>query len=137
VPHSQGETVLLVEDNAELRELCTSFLGDLGYRPLTADCGVAARDVITREPKIDLLLSDVVLPGGSNGPDVARYFAQYHPQGRVLFISGYTQDAFPSAASIERDGLLLRKPFTCSELAVRLREILYTPQPDDRRAANF
>jgi hypothetical protein len=135
VPYARGETVLLVEDNDELRELCLSFLQDLGYQVLTAENGLAALDIVGREPNLDLLLCDVVLPGKTNGPEIARRFQEQHPTGRILFMSGYTQDAFQSNAALEQRGLLVKKPFTRTELAQRLRSVL--DAPDEGHAVNF
>ena len=69
-PPTGNETVLVVEDNPEVLELAVSTISDLGYRVLTASDGPSAMDIIRHEPRIDLLFSDVVMPGGMNGFDL-------------------------------------------------------------------
>jgi two-component system cell cycle sensor histidine kinase/response regulator CckA len=119
-----SETILLVEDDASLRELILNSLNEQGYTVLEAANGRHALDIARqRHDKIDLLLTDVVMPGMS-GPLVADELASVHPEVRVLYMSGYTEFA-PGHDQISRQGrLLLQKPFTQQDLARKVREAL-------------
>ena len=123
-PRSCGETILVLEDNPEMMEVCQRFLRNLGYDAIAAENGRAAKAILDREPHIDALLCDVVLPGELSGPEFAQTFMQRYPAGRVLFISGYTPDGLNFPAGIESNGTLLQKPFTKAQLALRLRAVL-------------
>jgi two-component system CheB/CheR fusion protein len=85
--HGRGETVLVVEDNAALRRVVMRQLGELGYRVLAAENAVAGLRLLERE-SVDLLLTDVVMPGGTNGRELARRARQRWPRIKVIFISG-------------------------------------------------
>ncbi|MDP7345238.1 MAG: ATP-binding protein, partial [Alphaproteobacteria bacterium] len=71
IPVARGETILVIEDDLEVRELAVALLSDFGYTTVEAETAGAALDVLERNPGIDLMLSDVVLPGAMNGPDLA------------------------------------------------------------------
>ena len=87
------ETVLLVEDEAMLRDLLHKMLASLGYRVLTASSSHEALEFASsRDGEIDLMVTDVVMPG-IGGPELAERLAAIHPETRVLFVSGYTDDA--------------------------------------------
>nr|HEX4316054.1 response regulator [Kofleriaceae bacterium] len=118
-----SETVLLVEDDGALRELAATVLRERGYRVLSAATASTALAIAGRERSLDLVLSDVVMPGMS-GVDLWSRLCEERPQLRVLWMSGYTDD------SVRRHGLdkeaqrFLRKPFTPEVLAARVREAL-------------
>jgi signal transduction histidine kinase/CheY-like chemotaxis protein len=119
-----GETVLVVEDDADLRSLVVQLLENLGYQVIDAADGAAAEAEWSSKQRIDVLLSDVVLPGGITGPDIAQSACASRPDLKVLFMSGYTDDAL---ARYERPGHeidIMKKPFKLHELAQRLRETL-------------
>ncbi len=119
-----GEFILVVEDDVDLRRLTLRVLDSLGYHTVEAADGPAARQILEGSGRIDLLLSDVVLPGGMQGPALAEHALSMRPDLKVLFMSGYPRDA------VFRDGLLnnsmplLTKPFPKAELARMIREIL-------------
>lgn len=122
----RGEKILLVEDNGELREATGGILAAYGYRVTSVDSGEAALEAIDRGAEIDLVVSDVVMPGLS-GKDVLDRIRERRPDLPVLFISGYTDNV------IFRHGLLagelefLEKPFAAARLTAKVREMLDRP----------
>ncbi|WP_025899571.1 response regulator [Sneathiella glossodoripedis] len=118
------ETILVLEDDPDVRELTVLQLKSLGYRVLQAHDGSSALDVISKEDNIDLLLSDVVLPGGLRGPEVAIKARESKPNLNVLFMSGYTQNALESHTELGDSALLLNKPFRKKDLAEKIREAI-------------
>ncbi|HVY45245.1 MAG TPA: ATP-binding protein, partial [Minicystis sp.] len=126
-PPSQGETLLLVEDDAHVRRVLTKNLAGLGYRVLEASSGAEALAVAGREPgAIHVVVSDVVMPGLAARDLVARLRAE-RPGVRALFISGYTPDEVLREQVEAGDAALLAKPFTATELAARVRRVLDEP----------
>jgi two-component system cell cycle sensor histidine kinase/response regulator CckA len=119
-----SETILLVEDAEPLRILTQEFLLRLGYRVLEASSGSEALHLAQQHKgTIDLLLTDIVMPGMS-GRELAMNVADRHPQVKVLYISGYTDDAIVRHGIEERAVSLLMKPFTLERLAHKLRTVL-------------
>ncbi len=118
------ETILVLEDDPDVRELTVLQLKSLGYNVLQAHDGNSALEVLDREPGIDLLLSDVVLPGGLRGPEVAVKARETKPTLNVLFMSGYTQNALESHTELGEAALLLNKPFRKKDLAEKVREAI-------------
>jgi signal transduction histidine kinase/ActR/RegA family two-component response regulator len=124
-----GETILLVEDEEVLRNLVARVLGGLGYTVLTAADAEEVLEILTgREAPIDLLLSDVVLPGGIQGNDMAAGLLSARPGLLVLFMSGYARDATIHDRHLDEGANFLQKPFTPSELAAKVREVLDSAQ---------
>jgi PAS domain S-box-containing protein len=118
------ETVLVVEDEPELREIVRETLEARGYTVLEAGHGAEALDVATRHTgPIHLLLTDVVMPT-MNGADLARALSPQRPGMAVLFVSGYTDDAISRHGVLEPGVAFLEKPFNPGELAHRVREVL-------------
>ncbi len=121
--HRGDETVLVVEDDGGVRDFAVSVLRDLGYRVLEAPNGDGALDILNAEPDIDLLFTDVVMPGTLNGADLAKAARQLRPSLHILFTSGYTtrlvEKEWPTH-SVE----LLKKPYRSIDLAARVRAIL-------------
>jgi signal transduction histidine kinase len=110
-----GKTVLLVEDEEDVRELTAEQLRNLGYRVLEAECGPAALRLVEAGAQIDLLVSDVGLPGGMNGKQVAEMMRRHHPALPVILITGYAGgDPLPGLD-------VLRKPFDFMRLAEAVR----------------
>jgi signal transduction histidine kinase len=116
------ETVLVVEDNAEVRELATATISGLGYRVLEAANGPAALDILKRNDHIDLLFSDVVLPDGMNGFELVHQARAMRSDLRALMTSGYANIHRPRTDRPEVP--LLLKPYRREELAERIRLIL-------------
>ena len=130
VPTVQGElprgveTILLVEDEAPLRLLARDFLEKSGYHVLDAGNGQEALEVARHfRGEIQLLLSDVIMPGMS-GPDLAMRLRAERGDIRVMFVSGYTDDALASHGLAETNSAFLAKPFTREEITRKVREVL-------------
>ncbi|HJV48994.1 MAG TPA: ATP-binding protein [Geothrix sp.] len=126
--HAPGtETVLLVEDEAAVRETTQRILEAHGYTVLAASDAKEARLQLQRHPTgIHVLLTDVIMPGES-GPALAADLVRTHPDLRVLYISGYTADELGPHGLARPDAPLLRKPFTIAQLTERLREVAEGP----------
>jgi PAS domain S-box-containing protein len=123
-PRGEGETILLVEDEDELRAFAAEALEDLGYRVLEAWDAETALNLLDREGHIALLFTDVVLPGGTNGRALADEIVRRLPETRVLFTTGYTRNAIVHQGRLDPGVHLLGKPFSYSELAVKVRRVL-------------
>lgn len=127
-------TVLLVEDEEGPRRAVGRALDELGYEVLAAADAASALDLARRHPgHIDVLLADVVMPETS-GPELARDFHRAYPSSRILLMSGYASDAWRDRSGVVAEGELpfLRKPFTVSDLARRLDQVLARPMPESR-----
>ena len=118
------ETILLVEDNDGVREYAATVLHGLGYAVLEASDTVAAIEILANKPPIDLLFTDVVLPGGLNGRTLADEVRRKYPGLPVLFTTGYTRNAIVHQGRLDRDVDLLNKPYTAQDLARKIRELL-------------
>jgi CheY-like chemotaxis protein len=119
-----GSTVLLVEDEAAVRDLTTRLLRRLGYRVLVACDGAEALEVAAAEPgPIAALVTDVVMPGRS-GPELARELERHRPGLPTLFVSGYAHDAAALEEVLASGGRLLSKPFGQAQLGRALAEVL-------------
>ncbi|MCZ6742210.1 MAG: PAS-domain containing protein [Alphaproteobacteria bacterium] len=123
VPTGRGETILVVEDDAEVRNLVESIVDSLGYRVITASTAAAAQTALESQ-EIDLVFSDVILPGGVNGPDFARHARDRCPNLKVLFMSGYPADSANQDGALGPDAVLLNKPFHKKDIAAALYEAL-------------
>jgi PAS domain S-box-containing protein len=120
-PRAKGETVLVVEDNPEVLDLSVTLLESLGYEVLSASEGARALEILEDAPKIDLILSDVMLPGGLLGPEVVQRAKRTRPDLRVLFMSGYADAAARSSGLLAEGATVLNKPFRRYDLACQLR----------------
>jgi two-component system, cell cycle sensor histidine kinase and response regulator CckA len=118
------ETVLIVEDEGILRNLCVRILEQLGYRVLRARNGAdAVAEVQGYGDRIDLLLTDVVMPG-MNGRELATQLVLQHPEMKVLFTSGYTEDVISHHGVLSEGVSFIGKPYTLSALARKVRGVL-------------
>jgi PAS domain S-box-containing protein len=118
------ETVLLVEDEESVRQLVRETLAAKGYRVVEADNGESGVAVAAKhQGKIDLVITDVVMPG-MGGRELVKQLAQTRPETKVLYLSGYTEDAIVSEGTIESGAAFLQKPFTLQNLARKVREVL-------------
>ena len=120
----RGETVLVVDDEPTVRMLVTEVLEDLGYTAIEAADGVAGLRVLQSDARIDLLVTDVGLPGGLNGRQVADAARVARPDLKVLFITGYAETAVLSHAHLDPGMHVLTKPFAMETLASRIKELI-------------
>jgi len=123
---SAGEAILLVEDNAEVRAYSAAVLAELGYRVLEAADADAALAILGSGAPVDLLFTDVVLPGRS-GRDLAASAAELRPGLKVLFTTGYSRNAIVHHGRLDGGVQLISKPFTFDQLAARVRDVLDRP----------
>ncbi len=123
-PATGTEVILMVEDNTDLRAVTVKQLADLGYRTLEAENAKAALKMLAAHPEIDLLFTDIVMPGGMTGTELAREARRLYPKLKILLTSGYTARAMANGFH-DIEGLeLLNKPFRKRDLAQRLRAVL-------------
>ncbi len=123
-PERGQETILLVEDEGNLRRLARQYLETQGYKILEAEDGAAALQIVAgHRGKIDLLLTDVIMPG-MNGRELAVHITAQHPDIRVLYMSGYTENAIGHNGTLDAGINLLQKPFSLPALKERVREVL-------------
>jgi len=122
---AQGwETVLLVEDDQGVLEVVTEMIKELGYRVLTAQNGLEALAILQRGEPIDLLFTDLVMPHGISGAELAQRARQLRPGLKILLGSGYSARMSPAAAAVAADLPILGKPYRQAELAAKLRAVL-------------
>jgi len=118
------ETILLVEDEESVRQLVRDTLSAKGYRVLEGENGEAGVAVAGQHTgKIDLVITDVVMPG-MGGREMVKQLVEARPGTKVLYLSGYTEDAIVSDGSIEKGTAFLQKPFTLQNLSKKVREVL-------------
>ena len=120
LPQGHGETVLLVEDNAALRRVAVRHLGDLGYTVIEADGPQAALAILAKR-RVDLLFSDVVMPGPIDGAELARRAREAWPDIAVLLTSGFSDHALEGRVGAAH---LLKKPYVRGELALAVHDAL-------------
>ncbi len=119
-----SEHILVVEDDALVREHLVAQLRDLGYRVTDASSGPEAYEIIKRIEDIDLLFTDVVMPGGMNGRQLADAALKLRPGLKVLYTSGYTENAIIHHGRLDPGVHLLSKPYRRQEMAVKVRKAL-------------
>jgi len=119
-----GEIVLVIDDEPSIRMLITDVLSDTGYSVLEASDGPAGLRVLQSAARIDLLITDVGLPGGMNGRQVADAARTLRPDLKVLFITGYAENALMGNGHLEKGMHVLAKPFEVERLATKIRELI-------------
>jgi PAS domain S-box-containing protein len=122
------ETVLVAEDDADVRTTVVDMLSELGYRVLQAKDAQSALTVIESGVLIDLLFTDVVMPGALRSPELARKARERQPNIAVLFTSGYTQNAIVHGGRVDEGIDLLSKPYSREALARKIRHVLHNQQ---------
>jgi signal transduction histidine kinase/CheY-like chemotaxis protein len=125
----KGEIVLVVDDEATVRMLVTEVLEDLGYTTISAADGPAGLAVVRSDTPLDLMISDVGLPGGMNGRELADAALSLRPALPVLFITGYAENAVVGHGHLRAGMQVLTKPFTIDALARRVKDILTASAP--------
>jgi PAS domain S-box-containing protein len=118
-----SETILLVEDDPRLRRVLGKRLRSLGYQIIEADSGAAALDQLAARPDVAMIFTDMVMPGGMTGFDLAHAALAARPGLKVLFTSGYAEPAIARLGL--KAGAWLKKPYTADELAEKVREVLH------------
>jgi CheY-like chemotaxis protein len=124
------ETILVVEDDDDLRSYISDLLRDLNYRVISASSAQAALTILLQEqPSIQLMLTDVVMPG-INGRELGRRATQIRPDLKILYMTGYSRNAVVHQGRLDEGVELLEKPVSQAKLALRVRELL------DRRSVS-
>lgn len=127
IPYGHNETVLLVEDEIAILKLAERMLQKLGYQVIPVSSAKEAITIVEHQPvKPELLLTDVIMPE-LNGRDLADRLRSLCPALRVLFMSGYASDVIVHRGVLDEDVNLIQKPFSISELAAKMREVLDKP----------
>jgi DNA-binding NtrC family response regulator len=121
----EGERILVVEDESELRELAVGELCDLGYSVVEATDAQQAMDILAADSRFDLVFSDIVMPGSVDGLALAETVHERFPQIAVLLTSGFTGRLSQSGESLQRwSSRILDKPYSLEQLASRVRGAL-------------
>jgi two-component system cell cycle sensor histidine kinase/response regulator CckA len=128
------ETILLVEDDDSLCELINLILQNAGYRVIRAHSGPEALHLQRENETIDLLLTDVIMPGGMNGAQLANAFRVQQPALRMLCMTGYVGELKSIGGAATDNLVILAKPFTADDLLHKIREVLDQPQPRTQSA---
>jgi CheY-like chemotaxis protein len=124
VASGEGEVVLVIDDEPTIRMLVGEVLAEAGYAVIEAPDGPAGLKVLESNARVDLLITDVGLPGGMNGRQVADAARVNRPNLKVLFITGYAENAVVSKSRLEKGMFVVTKPFQMDALAARIREIV-------------
>ena len=119
-----GEVVLLIDDEPIIRMLIAEVLGEAGYAVIEASDGPTGLSVLDSKAKLDLLITDVGLPGGMNGRQVADAARVKRPGLKILFITGYAENAVIGSGRLDKDMFVLSKPFQMDALASRVQDII-------------
>jgi PAS domain S-box-containing protein len=121
---AREETILVVEDDDDVRTYSVETLRELGYRVVEAHDGPAGLRLLERQARVDLLFTDVVLPGGMTGAQMAAQARELRPGLKVLFTTGYARNAIIHQGRLDKGVKLITKPFASGELAVKVRDVL-------------
>ena len=121
---AKTQTVLVVEDDDDARATLAAMVTELGYRVLEAENGVSALPILEQARPVNILLSDVIMPGGMSGVDLAKAARKRRPAIRVLFVSGYDRMVIARATRYDDSLKLLTKPFSLTYLARELQALL-------------
>jgi PAS domain S-box-containing protein len=123
-PGALAELVLVVEDNAEVRRTAITHLTDLGYRTLAAASGQEAMELLARTPEVDVVFTDIVMPGGMTGWELGEAARRLRPDIRILYTSGFSEASVQDGRAHLAAGHFLGKPYRKHELAQKLRHLL-------------
>jgi len=125
LPRAEGsETVLVVDDEPTIRMLIGDTLSELGYQAIEVGDAASGLKVLDSDAEIDLVVTDVGLPGGMNGKQMADIARTKRPGLKVLFITGYAENAAVSNGHLEPGMQVMSKPFAMDQLAARIRSII-------------
>ncbi len=115
---------MLAEDDESVRKVASTLLRSQGYKVLEAADGPAALSLLAGNEPIDLLFTDLIMPGGMSGADLVRQARERHPNLKTLFTSGYAETGIFKKADLETSADILHKPYRQEELAKRIRRAL-------------
>ncbi len=118
------ETILVVEDDPDVQDMAETMLKELGYRVLTAGDGSTALVTLTENTGVDLVFTDVVLPGGMLGFELGKEIRARFPDIKILYTSGHVARVDQRTGEFTEDGSWLHKPYSKSDLAQKVREVL-------------
>jgi CheY-like chemotaxis protein len=121
----EGETVLVIDDEPTVRMLVVEILEGLGYGALEAIDGAAGLKILESDTRVDLLITDVGLPGGMNGRQVADAARVNRPDLKILFITGYAENAVLSHGHLDPGMHVLTKPFSMEAMKQRITDLLH------------
>jgi CheY-like chemotaxis protein len=121
---SAGELILVVEDEESVRTYTVDALRELGYQVLEACDGSSAMQLLEKGIRIDLLFTDVVLPGGMTGAQIAAKARELYPDLKVLFTTGYARNAIFHQGRLDKGVQLITKPFSFEDLSTKIRDVL-------------
>jgi PAS domain S-box-containing protein len=124
LPQGRSELVLVVEDDPDVRDYTVEMVGDLGYSVLSASDGASALRLLDSHREVSLLFTDVGLPGGMNGRQLAEQALRRQPRLKVLYTTGYARNAIVHQGRLDPGVEVIFKPFTYSDLATRIRWVL-------------
>jgi PAS domain S-box-containing protein len=124
LPEGRSELVLVVEDDPDVRDYTVEMVGDLGYSVLSAPDGASALRLLDSHREVSLLFTDVGLPGGMNGRQLAEQALRRQPRLKVLYTTGYARNAIIHQGRLDPDVEVVFKPFTYSDLATKIRRVL-------------
>lgn len=125
VKPNKQHTILVVDDSREVLKVTGAMVRKLGYKALTAEYAAEALVLLEKHPEIDLMLTDVMLPGGINGPALAQKALQLRPGLKILFNSGYAEHAIIQSGLLKEGVHLISKPFRRQQLGEKLMDLLY------------
>jgi len=124
LPRGRGETVLVVEDDPDVRDYTIEIVGELGYAVVSAADGATALRLLDSHPEVHLLFTDVGLPGGMNGRQLAEQALRRQPRLKVLYTTGYARNAIVHQGRLDSGVEVVFKPFTAAALAIKIHEVL-------------
>jgi PAS domain S-box-containing protein len=119
-----GSTVLVVDDEADLLTVALAYLEEIGCKGLQAMDGASALEIVKRERNIDLMVTDIIMPGGMNGVELAQRVHAANPAIRIIYTSGFPADALQERKMELVDGPLLRKPYQRAEFRAMIRSVM-------------
>jgi CheY-like chemotaxis protein len=119
--------VLVVDDEADLLEIAHAYLTEMGYSVLRADNAATALNSVTLFKEIDLMITDIMMPGGMDGVELAERARVLNPRLKIIFTSGYPSDALVERNGTRIDGPMLRKPYERSDFATIIRRTMEGP----------
>jgi len=122
--HGNEELVLLIEDDADVRSMTATMLEYLGYQVVDVPDAAAAQTALSRDPEFKMVVSDVILPGGTSGPEFIEQALKNYPALKVLFISGYPFQKTQRHSKLGPSAAMRSKPFKLEQFSSASREVL-------------